>query len=375
MVAAFVVVVATCALFIVLAGFAGLKDFGLSFSNSFDPDLKIVPATGKTFDLNDAQLTKLENNGQVAAFSKVVEERVFLNFRQKSHIAYLKGVDLNYNKVNAIDSIVGLGTWLEEDQSQVVIGYGISDILNLSIFDFSELLEIIVPKPGKGSITSSAKRPYVNKMAQTVGIYMISEDLDKKYVFSDIQFARDLLNLKENQVSSIEIKSVANVDEDALKNELQTLFGNQVIIKNRAQLNDALYKMLNTENIAIYLIFTLVLIIALFNVIGSIIMMILDKKANLNTLFNLGATVKDIKRVFFLQGMLLTVLGGLAGIFIGLLLVWLQKTFSLLMITPSLPYPVELKALNVLIVFATIVLLGIIASKIASSRITRKLIA
>ena len=132
--------------------------------------------------------------------------------------------------------------------------------------------------------------------------------------------------------------------------------------------------MLNTENLAVYLIFTLVLIIALFNVIGSIIMMILDKKKNLNTLFNLGVTIRDIKHVFFLQGSLMTVLGGTLGLFLGFVIVWVQKLFSLVMITPSLPYPVAIKPINFVIVFVTISILGILASKIASARISKNLI-
>jgi len=132
--------------------------------------------------------------------------------------------------------------------------------------------------------------------------------------------------------------------------------------------------MLNTENLAVYLIFTLVLIIALFNVIGSIIMMILDKKKTLNTLFNLGATLKDIKRIFFFQGSLMTLVGGLIGIFLGFIIILLQKSFALVMITSSLPYPVTIKFENFLVVFLTISVLGVLASKIASVRITKSLV-
>ena len=147
-----------------------------------------------------------------------------------------------------------------------------------------------------------------------------------------------------------------------------------LILKNRAQLNDALYKMLNTENLVVYLIFTLVLIIAFFNVIGSLIMMMLDKKRSLNTLFNIGVTIKDIRRIFFYQGSLMSIVGGFIGLLISLIIVFLQKTFSLVMITPSLAYPVNIKIENLFIVFVTISVLGIIASKIASVRVTKSLV-
>jgi lipoprotein-releasing system permease protein len=152
------------------------------------------------------------------------------------------------------------------------------------------------------------------------------------------------------------------------------IFPEAVLVKNRIQQNDALYKMLNTENIAVYLIFTLVLIIALFNVIGSIIMMILDKRKNIKTLFNIGANLRAIRRIFFLQGALMTCLGGALGILIGVIAVWAQLRFEYINITASLPYPVKLEAINVVIVFVTITVLGLVASKIASSRVREKLL-
>src|SRR5690606_20560381 len=193
-------------------------------------------------------------------------------------------------------------------------------------------------------------------------------------VYTDIINARYLMDYAKNQVTSIEIKLQPNADEKIVRKAILENFDTKVIVKNRAQLNDALYKMLNTENLVVYLIFTLVIIIALFNVIGALIMMILDKKDSLNTLYNLGATTKDIRRVFFLQGSLMTILGGLIGLVIGFVLVVLQQHFALVMITPSLPYPVKIQVLNMVLVLVTITILGLIASKIASGRINEKMV-
>ncbi len=151
-----------------------------------------------------------------------------------------------------------------------------------------------------------------------------------------------------NEISSIEFKTKPEADIGAISNQLKDIFGDKVVIKNRAQLNETLYKMLNTENLAVYLIFTLVLIIALFNVIGSIIMVILDKRENIKTLYNIGATPNSIKNIFFLQGTLMTVIGGVLGLIFGIVLVYLQLEFNFVMITPSLPYPVSIKAINIL---------------------------
>jgi lipoprotein-releasing system permease protein len=175
-------------------------------------------------------------------------------------------------------------------------------------------------------------------------------------------------------VSGLEIKIQNGANEKAIIEQLQTIFNNAITVKNRAQLNESLYKMLNTENIAVYLIFTLVIIIALFNLIGALIMMVLDKKSNLKTLFNLGSEIKDLKKIFLLQGTLLSIIGGVIGLGLGIIVVIIQQQYKLIMITESLAYPVVFTFQNVLIVFGTIVLLGFIASLIASSRVTKKLL-
>ena len=207
-----------------------------------------------------------------------------------------------------------------------------------------------------------------------VGVFQVNESLDNTLVYTNINMARDLLGFSDDQMSSLEIMLEHEEDYESVREALYGILGQDVIIKDRFQLNDALYKMLNTENLAVYLIFTLVLVIALFNVIGSIIMMILDKKKNLNTLFNLGVSVKEIRRIFFYQGSLMSVAGGLVGLLLGFLLVFLQKVFGWVLITPTLPYPVSIKPVNFLIVMVTISVLGILASRIASMRISQNLV-
>lgn len=354
-------------LFIVLSGFTGLKDFSLSFSNQTDPDLKVLPETGKTFMFSSEEKQQLLEVEGLQVFSEVIEERVFLDFRGKNKTAYIKGVDENFLRVNQIDSAVVIGTWFAPSEAQVVIGNNISRELSMGLFDYSGLLEILVPRPGTGQITDPTNA-FNSQRAIASGIYSINEELDDKFVFSSIDFARDLLNLKENEISALELKLSPEADAELVQAEVQRIFGNSVLIKNRAQLNDALYKMLNTENLAVYLIFTLVLIIALFNVVGSIIMVILDKRENIKTLHSLGATPNQIRNIFFAQGVFMTLLGGIIGLAISVIVVLLQLKFDLVMITPSLPYPVAITLENVIIVLVTISALGMIASYIAASR-------
>lgn len=374
MIAGLGVVVGAMSLFIVLSGFSGLKTFSLQFSSVFDADLKVLPKTGKVFSLTENQQNELKNLDEIVSFSKIIEERVFLNFKGKNAIAYIKGVDKNYQKTTVIDSTLIAGMWLNENDRNVVIGFDISKKLSLGTFDYTDLLEIYVPKPGVSQISDPAAALNSDRVIVS-GIYYVNEELNGKYVFSSFELAQTLLSISENEVSAIEIRLLPNTDEKTAISKIETVIGDNLLFKNRIQQNDALYKMLNTENLAVYLIFTLVMIIALFNVIASIIMIILDKKNNIKTLFYLGATVSDIRSTFYLQGVLMSVIGGIIGIVIGAALVSLQLQWGFVMITPSLPYPVEFKWSNVLVVFATITVLGIIASKIASGRVNEKLLS
>jgi len=365
------IVLGAMALFIVLSGFSGLKDFSLQFTTVSDSDLKVYPAIGKTLDLTTDIESKLNKLQGVSSYCKTLEERIFIQYKGKHHIAYIKGVDTTYANVVTLDSIVFAGDWFDSSQPEIVLGLTTVHKLSLGIRDYSSLVNLYVPKPGKGQITAlNASNAFKKDQVVVSGIYQINEDLDDKFAFTDLHFAQNLLGVSNNTISALEIKMTPNYDEQKLKQELQTIFTNQTIqVKNRVEQNDALYKMLNTENIAVYLIFTLVLIIALFNVVGSIIMMILDKRKNLKTLYNLGASILQIQKIFFIQGVLLTLIGGVLGIVLGLVLVTLQLEYTLINITPTLPYPVKITLGNVLLVFVTLCILGTIASKIASKRV------
>ncbi|THF49581.1 ABC transporter permease [Flavobacterium supellecticarium] len=367
------IIVSAMSLFVVLSVFSGLREFSLSFANDTDPDLKMFGKTGKSLTISPEQEKQLKNTKSIALFSKVVEERVLFYFNGKEQVAYLKGVDSIYRKINPFEKKIYGGQWLNPNTSQVVVGYGITNKLSMGLFDYNNTFEVFVPKPGKGTI-DNPNDAFNKAVLVPIGIYAINEDLDNKYVFSDLGLAQELLQYKPNQVTAIEFQLKAGADENLALSEIKSIFKDSVSIKTRAQLNDSLYKMLNTENIAVYLIFTLVIIVALFNLIGALIMMILDKKANLKTLFNLGAEIKHLRSIFLLQGSLITVTGGLIGLVLGIIVVILQKQFSLIMVTPTMAYPVVFDIMNILTVLLTIVILGFLASLIASSRVSKKLL-
>ena len=368
----FVLIVGGASLMIVLAGFSGLRTFSMSFSNFFDPDLKVFRKTGKTFSLSPMQETALKESGVVASYTKVLEERVFLNSRGKNYIAYIKGVDENYPKVNAVDSILVISPkeWLLSED-YVVVGNIIAETLNLGLFTSTTPLQIIVPKAGKGSITSSST-PYREETVLLSDYYQVTEDLDSKYVFATLSLAQRLTGVQANEVNAVEVKLSKGISATEGKKRLQKVLGDSFVIKDRMALNEDLYKMFQTENLATYLIFTLVLIVALFNLVGAIIMMILDKRKNLYTLFALGMTQRQIRAIFFLQGVIVSLLGAVFGVGLGIGIAWLQKTYPMLYINPNatvpIAYPMDIRLLEIVVVFFTIFVLGIIASAIGASR-------
>lgn len=367
------IVVGAMVLFVFLSVFSGLKDFSLSFSNDFDPDLKIFPKYGKSFFITEDQKQKIKANKDIAFYSKIIEEKVLFVYKNKEQVAYIKGVDGQYNMVNNISKVMYQGQWLAPKTPQVVVGNMISQKLSLGLFDLENPFEIFVPKPGKGAI-SNPEAAFNKSNLVPIGIYAISDELDAKYVFADLELTQELLEFKPNQVTGLEIKIASKEKEEAIIESLNAVFDNQVIIKTREQQNDSLYKMLNTENTVLYLICTLVIILILFTLAGAIIMMILDKKDNLKTLSNIGAPIRDLRRIFLLQGTLLTLLGGVLGLMLGIIIVLIQQHYKVIMITESLAYPVIFSFKNGAIVMATIITLGVLASYIAGSRVNKKLL-
>jgi lipoprotein-releasing system permease protein len=372
-IASFGVIVGSLALFVILSGFSGLRTFSYSLLAISDPDIKITSVKGKSFLITDTLQETLVTNSKIKTRSKIIEERVFLEYNNKNEIAYIKGVENNYASITKIDSAIYVGNWIDESfVNTAVIGRGISNKLSLGILNFGEPLTIMIPKPGTGFINPN--NAFYKTNAQIVGVYSGTEEFENKFVFVAISQARELLKFKDNQVTGIELKLNSNIDANVVSEELQQKLGEDFSVQTKEQLNEVMYKVLNTENFVIYLIFTLIVIIALFNVIGAIIMMIIDKKDNLKTLFSLGVSVKEIKKIFMFQGFLLTLFGMIIGLCLAIVVVLLQKEFGLFMITQNLAYPVEFRFSNLFIVILTITILGFIASKIASSRISKEFI-
>ena len=367
-----VVLIATAALLIVLSAFTGLKDFGLSFSNVFDPDFRIEAVQGKVFEIDSVTLASVKQLDGILAVSGIIEDKVFLNYRDKNHVVYLKGVDSTYQKVIESNRFLSSGAWFSKEFDEVVIGGGVAQVLSLGVYDYNDFLVLTVPK--RSASATQLKEPFINKTALVSGIYSVSEELDKKYMFSSLSFARDLFQRKGNVYSSLELKVAPNLNRKQLEEQLRAILKTPIRMRSRTELNAALFKMLNTEQMAIYLIFTLVIIIALFNVVGALIMMILEKRPQLKVLYALGVQPKEIRLIFFYLGGMISWVGGGLGIVLGTTLVLLQRYFPFLYVPgTNFPYPVRLEFQNVAMVLMLLLVLGGLASAWATAQVGKRI--
>lgn len=365
------IVVSTAALFVILSVFSGLKDFSLSFTNTTDPDLKLTPLMGKSILVLPKQEQELKNLKGVAVYSKIAEERVLFYFDGKEQVAYMKGVDSLFIKVNPMKgSITGL--WLAPYTGEAVVGEGIMRKLSMGLGEFYRDFEVFVPKAGKNAILSEDDA-FTKTQLIPVGAYTINDDQDSKFVYIDLALAQEMLQFKRNQFTSLEFRLANGADEAAVRKSIAAIFGNKVTLKNREELNDSLHKMLNSENLVTYMVCSLVVVLTLFCLAGALIMLILDKKENIKTMYSLGAEIKSLRNIFFYQGIFITTLGATFGLALGAAIVLIQEHYSLVMITGTMAYPVRFSVMNIVIVLLTIFILGILASRIAATRVGKKL--
>ena len=370
-IAVIVISFSTSSLFIVLSAFSGLKTFGLSFTNKFDPDFRIKPENQKTLFLSNEELSNINLIPNVVESSPVIENKVVLNFKDKTMMAVLRGVRQEYSEIVQIDSLLISGRWFEKDYSEVIIGSSVARQLNLGIYDYSDLLKITVPR--KLNTSTINFNPFKNETALVAGIYSSIEDVNKFYIFSNIDFARKIFQKKFNEFDFIDLKIQGKPNIKKLKKRVYEVLNKPVIIESRKELNSSIYKMLNTENIILYFVFSLIVVMSLFSVFGSIIIMYLDKKKEFFIFYAIGIVPKQIQQIFFFLGCCISWVGSLIGFVLGLIIVIIQKNLPFLYVpSTSLAYPVEIQLENCLIVLLTVFLLGSITSFIATAGIKRK---
>ena len=371
MIAVIVISFSTASLFIVLSAFSGLKTFGLSFTNKFDPDFRIKPRSEKKLILSNEQLSKINLIPSVVESSPVLENKVVLNFKGKTMMAVLRGVGQNYSKIVQLDSLLISGSWFNAGYSEVIIGSSISRILNLGVYDYSDLLKITVPR--KSNKTTINFDPFKSESALVAGIYSSIDNMSRFYIFSDLDFAKKIFQKKLDEFDFIDLKVQGSPDIEDLAGEIFKLLDTPVNIESRKELNSAVYKMMNTENIILYFVFSLIVIISLFSLFGSIIIMYLDKKREFFIFHAIGIVPKQIWQIFFFLGCCISWVGSFLGFIMGFIIIIIQKNFPFIYVpSTSLAYPVEIQFENCLAVLLTVFILGSATSLVATAGIRKK---
>ncbi len=369
------VTVMTMALIVILSVFNGFDSLIKSFFNAFDPDLKITLAEGKVFPSNDSIIKQIKTFDGIFSFTEVLEENAMLEYDNKQDIARLKGVSDNYTETSGIDSMIinGVFTLKDEHGEYAVLGHLLANRLSLNL-NLIKPIKIVAPK--RNSQPSLTNLDVFNtKSIFPIGIFsVLQDDYNTETIIVPIDFARNLLEYTD-EVSSIEIKLKTGVDALMFQKKLEDKLKKTFVVKNRFQQHEFLYKVMQTEKWAIFLILSFILIIASFNLTGSLTMLIIDKKKDIITLQNMGATNKLIRNIFLIEGWLISIIGAFAGLILGAIIAMIQLKFGIIRFPESFivtNYPVEMQIMDFIYVFSTVVMIGFIASWYPVRYITRK---
>jgi lipoprotein-releasing system permease protein len=356
------VTVGTMALVIILSVFNGLEDMINKIFNTFDPDLCITAAQGKVFKPDSASFVRLSEIKGIDAFSMTLEDNAALRYGDKQYIASIKGVDDNYSNVTNIDSSMYEGEFRLKTGTgspRAVIGFGVARYLGLNI-NFITPLSIWVPRRTGGK-NIDPENALIHKYLFPAGIFEIEQEFDSKYLFIPIDFCRELLEY-DNEISSVEIKLKDYNEEPSVRKAVEKIFGKGFVVKNRIQQQEVFYKVMHSERLAIFFILTLIIIIASFNIIGSLTMLIIEKERDIEILKSLGADNNLIRKIFIFEGWLISILGALAGLVLGFIICWLQQRYGFIKLNSETlllhSYPVIMKFRDFIIVPFTVLLIG-----------------
>jgi len=369
------VTVGTMVLIIVLSVFNGLEDMVNSLFSTFDPDLEIRINKGKVFSPDESRLKALAEIGGVADYSLVLEENSLLRYGEKQYIATVKGVSDNYPDITGLDSVMWDGQFMlkaENGRPHAVVGLGVATNLSIGL-NFITPLIIYVPER-LGRVTNPADA-FVRKVIFPSGIFSIEQEYDSRYIYVPIDVMRELL-MYNDEVSSIEIKFTEGTEADEVQPLVEEIYGPDYLIRNKFQQQEIFYRVMKSERLAIFFILTFILIIASFNIIGSLTMLIIEKERDIRILRNLGAGNDLIKKIFVFEGWLISVIGAVSGLFLGFLVCWLQQEFGLVKLQGETlimdAYPVTMRITDFLAVLATVLLIGYFAAWYPAHYMSRK---
>jgi len=360
------IIVGTMALVIVLSVFNGFNSLIETFFSNFDPDIKITSRQGKMFTTDDERFEKLKQLPDVIHYAEVIEEVALLKYNQQQYVAVVKGVPDNFARYTNIDTLIVDGDFLLDDNgiSYAVVGQGVAYNLGIGL-TFVDPIRLFVPKKGRQTALNPARALNFDYIYPS-GVFSVLEEIDSKYIIVPFNFAAELFE-SNNHISAIELGLNPEANAQKVQNEIESILGESFHVKNKYQQHDLIYKTMESEKWAAYLILVFILVVASFNMLGSLSMLIIDKKEDLFILRSMGANSTLIRRIFLFEGWMISFFGAIIGAIIGILICWAQIEFELI----GLPgagsfiisaYPVKIIFSDILVILGIVFFIGFIAS-------------
>jgi lipoprotein-releasing system permease protein len=363
------IVVGAASLILVLSVFNGFEDLVKSLYTSFYPDLKITPASGKTLILTPDQLQQLRGVKGVRALSLVVEEQAVLMFgNNPPYSPYLKGVDSNFTKVSGVANKVDIGSFSvgTANQPMAILGYGVANVLGIEPDRALQPLDVYLFRKGGPNYTVDPLASYNHETMGTAGSFRIQQDFDNHYVITNLAFVKRMMGLKPDEYGGVELAVNDPTQVAVVQQTIRQLLGKDYRVQTRYEQNQNLYNVMGTEKWVIYIVLTLILIVAAFNMVGALTMLVWDKQKDIHVLKALGASNGLIQKIFLSEGILLALMGGVAGILLAALICGLQLKYKLIPLQGGSflidYYPVKMVPADFLLVFSTILVVALLAS-------------
>ena len=372
------ILVSTAALIIVLSVFNGFESIIAGYFNSFNADLVIKPEQGKVFQIDAIDFQEIEKIEGVKSTSKVLEDAVLLSYDDRQFLARIKGVEQNYGTDNRFDTLIIDGRFLlqQADVNYMILGAGVAYHLGLNLAQYKSI-KTYYPKRHTKSLANPLNAFNSNIIIPSA-VFAVQTDYDAEYVFAPLKYTQELMTY-EDEISSVEIFTNPKYDIGKIQKQLSQLLGDEFVVQNKYQQEEMLFKVMQMEKTAIYVILSFILLLAMFNIIGTLAMLILDKKDDILVLSQLGADKKLIHKIFLWEGLLLNLAGGFFGLLLGSIICLIQQYFGLIKIGGSEAnyvlnvYPVEMQLVDFVSVMATVLVLGLLATILPVKRLTNRL--
>lgn len=364
--------IGTAALVVLLSAFNGLESWVIRLYNSFDSDIRIEAKNSKWINQNDFPLEELKSSSSVITLAQVLEENCLVTYSDNQYVCTMKGVSDEFVSMSGIDTMMVDGEFRlkASNQNQAIVGSGIAYYLAISIRDIEKPLYLYVPKSNIGNTLNPADA-FQSKAIFPGGVFEIQPEFDSRYIIVPLEFAQNLIE-KDEFLSAVEVKLKEGINEKRASEEIKAIVGDNYFVKNRFEQHELLYKIINAEKWAVFLVLCFILLIAVFNVTGSLTMLVVEKSSDIRTLQSLGSHKSDIKKIFFTEGMIITVIGMVSGLAAGLLTVYLQGEYSMVLINGEDPYPVLVQGKDILAISFTVLAIGAAAALLPASRAVNK---